>query len=798
MRKFNSKNIILCLLMIFSVLLVAVSGVCAQDINTTDNITDLNNNDIKKNHIINDENKTSENQNAKKLNATGTFDDLQVEINKAHEGSVLNLTRDYNGAYGSRIQFNKDLTIDGQGHTLDCLNTECTAFYSSSGNITLMNLIIINGHNDDNYNGGAIHIEGSAQYTIINCTLNNNWADDYGGAIYNGVNKPLTIINSSFNNNEADDENGGAIYSVGDICLENSLFNSNHANEDGGAICSKNSVYINNCTFKDNCADNSGGAIYTYYTIINNSLFDSNKADNDGGAINAINNAQLKNDIFTRNTAKNGGASYAYVLNSDNSTFKDNKADNGGAIYASSALINSFKPNSNSFFINNIADNCGGAIFSKNKIEAINSEFYKNNACEDGGAIFSDNAYVSRCLFDSNKATGAKFSQCEGGSVYCQNDLSVENSTFKNNYADDYGGALYSKEDSYIKNTVFIGNNAYEDGGAIFCNNASIAHCLFELNKATGAKFSQCEGGSVYCQNDLSVENSTFKNNYADDYGGAVYAKKIYVNNNQNTYQSYNSFFINNGVNDNDGGALYSKEDSYIKNTVFIGNNAYEDGGAIFCNNASIAHCLFELNKATGAKFSQCEGGSVYCQNDLSVENSTFKNNYADDYGGAIYADTLDLKHGCNFDNTTCIFDNNTAYDNQGGAIWVNKFKKDVIFATFINNKAGAKDDGGAIYINKENHITFSTCTFKGNYAGDEGGAIYLDSLSSDLTLIDNTFINNQAGNEGQVVFNKGTYGTIKINHWGTKSPDFSRDLLVEWKVWESNVKHKDENPSGI
>ena len=188
MMKFNSKNIILCFLMVFSVLLVGVSGVCAQD---TNNITDLNNNgDIGNNPIIDDGNESLEIQNANNLTAVGTFDNLRVEIavgtfdnlqvviDKAPEGSVLNLTRDYNGAYGSRIQFNKNLTIDGQGHTLDCLNTECSAFYSNSGNITLMNLKIINGHNDDNAEGGAIHISGSAQYTIINCTFNNNWADN--------------------------------------------------------------------------------------------------------------------------------------------------------------------------------------------------------------------------------------------------------------------------------------------------------------------------------------------------------------------------------------------------------------------------------------------------------------------------------------------------------------------------------------------------------------------------------------------------------------------------------------------
>ena len=98
-----------------------------------------------------------------------------------------------------------------------------------------MNLKIINGHNDENYynyNGGAIHIKDSAQYTIIKCTFNNNWADNSGGVIYNDANNPLTIINSTFNNKANYD--GGAIYSVGDVYLKNSVFNSNIAKVDGG------------------------------------------------------------------------------------------------------------------------------------------------------------------------------------------------------------------------------------------------------------------------------------------------------------------------------------------------------------------------------------------------------------------------------------------------------------------------------------------------------------------------------------------------------------------------------------
>ena len=660
--KFNFEYLFCFLVIIFSVLLISVSSVCAEDVDnqTIPAVSEFSST----NYVINQ-------SEADSGNGAGTFDDLQVEINNAPAGSVLNLIRDYNGAYGSRIQFNKDLTIDGQGHTLDCLNTECTAFYSSSGNITLMNLKIINGHNDDNYNGGAIHIEGSAQYTIINCTLNNNWADDYGGAIYNGVNKPLTIINSTFNNNEADDESGGAIYSVGDVYLENSILNSNIAYSNGGAIFCSENVYIAHCLFELNNAD---GAEYTECR---------------GGAI------YCKKDLTV-----------------DNSTFKNSYAhDYGGAVYADNIYVNNNQDSNqsyNSFFISNIAG---------------------DNAC----------------------------------------------------------GALYSCGGINVKNALFLANSGREDGGAIFCSeNAYITHCLFHSNMAYGTNLHRCAGGAIFCKKDLTVDNSTFRNNFAFDYGGAVYAEHIYVNSNQDSNQS---FFIDNEAGMHDGGAVYSWGASNITNAVFITNIACEYGGAIFCTRKlDIAHCLFESNKADGAFVLQCKGGAIYCKEDLTVDNSIFRNNYAGDYGGAIYADTLELKPGC-------IFDSNTAYENHGGAIWVNKFREDVKYVKFINNKAGAKGDGGAIYIDDENWVTFSQCEFADNRCGNQGGAIYLDSSSSHLILSNNIFVSNSA-KEGQTVYNCGKFDSINNNWWGGKNPSSGNDQLVEWKMWSwSNIYYSDSNP---
>ena len=72
MMKFNSKDIMLCFLMIFSVLLVAVSGVCASDVNDT----------IDMNTEMNNINVTSLDMCNQSVNATsGSFDELKKYIN---------------------------------------------------------------------------------------------------------------------------------------------------------------------------------------------------------------------------------------------------------------------------------------------------------------------------------------------------------------------------------------------------------------------------------------------------------------------------------------------------------------------------------------------------------------------------------------------------------------------------------------------------------------------------------------------------------------------------------------------
>lgn len=335
--------------------------------------------------------------------APGTFDDLQVEINNAESGSVLHLHRDYKGKYGSRIQFNKDLTINGHGHTLDCSNEKgCSAFYSNCGTIILKNLKIINGHNDNTDKGGAIYITGSAKYTLIGCQFLNNWADDYGGAIYNDVDKPLTIIDCVFRGNTADDNDGGAIWSKGEVNIEDSTFESNNADIDGGAIYCKKDVHVLNSILHFNSA--KGATFSQCY----------------GGAICS------QGDVYI-----------------DKSTLTDNiAADFGGAVYAENIYVNTKVSNSTSFFDSNTAKgNDGGALYAKKNVTLYNSVFTSNSAHQNGGAVFCNRGYVKNCEFGYNNATGS-LGFCYGGAIRAIDTLYLYGSYLHHNMADDHGGAV--------------------------------------------------------------------------------------------------------------------------------------------------------------------------------------------------------------------------------------------------------------------------------------------------------------------------------------------------------------------
>ena len=663
------------MLTVILVSLLAVSAVSAAD-NATDDVVsveettdDVVSVDEAEDVISVEENQVILSEN----NNVGTFDDLQSEIDNATEGSVLNLTRDYNGHYGSRIQLNKNLTIDGQGHTLDCLGEGgCSAFYSKSGIITLKNLKIINGHNDFNNKGGAIYIEGSAQYTIINCTFSNNWADDYGGAIYNGVDKPLIIINSSFDKNTADDDNGGAIYSKGELDIINSTFTSNNANDDGGAIYCEKSVSVENCLFEKNKAKVDGGAIYSKnnVNITKNTRFYSNNATGAtsaqcyGGAIRSEGNVEVDHATFNNNVAGDyGGAIYANNASISSAKFESNKADDnyGGAVY----VEDSVDVMSTTFSSNHAGDH-GGAIYSKNRIFAKNTRFTSNYARHKGSSVRCEGDVI---IEDCYSAYNWAYNQ---GSIAAAGDIYIKNSEFRKDRVTNFGAAVYGEKNIYVDNGYFSECHAQEKGGAIYCKNNVIAvNSRFDGNLVYYSWEEDSwsnEGGGIYCKGDVAIDNCSFIRNEAREAGGAIYADTI-------TWGNSSSEFRDNYATYTGGGAIYvNKFNTDVKYGIFINNyiEAYKaetDGGAIYINkenHVTFSHCYFENNRCTD------EGAAIYLdstKSHLTLEYNIFINNKAKDKGNIVYnKGTYDKIHNNWYGSNSFDFSNELVEYNAWGS----------------------------------------------------------------------------------------------------------------------------------
>ncbi|MBR6024766.1 MAG: hypothetical protein IK044_07445 [Methanobrevibacter sp.] len=183
-------------------------------------------------------------------------------------------------------------------------------------------------------------------------------------------------------------------------------------------------------------------------------------------------------------------------------------------------------------------------------------------------------------------------------------EVVISDLTFMNADFDGFGGAISNNGTLTLKNVRFINNSAFNCGAIDNMGRLQVIGCEFINNSAYGR-----DAGALSNVGVAEIQNSTFISNIAYRNAGAIKSqgKSLTVR---------DSIFIANkavGV-DSFGGAFYTwTASSAIENCEFIDNYAANFGGAIF---------------SYGGQSSWCE---------LSVRDSNFFNNTAGDAGG-IYA----------------------------------------------------------------------------------------------------------------------------------------------------------------
>ena len=711
----------------------------------------------------------------KDSNEVLNFSSLNNTINSGSSIIVLENNYTYDNSTDSRfielggIVISRDLTIDGQGHTID-LGGQIRFLNVNNYSITLKNINIINGITVGEFHGGAVLIN-NGNCTIINSTFTNNVAYACGGAVA-VMTGNCEIINSTFDNNNG--QFGGGLGVRGNASVINSTFTNNQG-AFGAAVDIRDGIcsFINN-SFINNVVYRYGGAIdlsRVNYTFIN-SIFNYNRGDFRGGAIaiedsngsfinatfmgNKVTNPNSDgggavfiidvmgvsvhttfiNSKFLNNTATlNGGAVHlGGDCNFINSTFINNTAPEGGALYLYGGSGNF----TNVTFTSNIAQEYGGAVRSYGTFNNFTNALFTENYAKYGGAVYiTGSGNFNNATFADNNVSKS------GGALYLYDGSgNFTNSIFNNNTASVSGGAVYfSRSNGILTNSTFDDNRA-NSGAAVYTEEDSFYHFI---NDAFTANIAQEYGGAVYIKRDGMFTDSKFNNNSAQ-YGGAVF-----INNGSCTI--INSTFTNNSASAN-GGALYLYGGSgNFTNSIFNNNTASVSGGAVYFSrsNGILTNSTFDDNRANS-------GAAVYTEEDSFYHfiNDTFTANIAQEYGGAVF-----INNGsCTIVNST--FTNNSASAN-GGALSIKYGSCTIVNSTFTNNSASA--DGGAVLMNNGS-CTIVNSTFTNNSASANGGALSIKY--GNCTIINSTFINNTAKYGGAIFLNFVNYtftdSTFKYN----------------------------------
>ena len=391
-------------------------------------------------------------------------------------------------------------------------------FVDVGSSLTLKNLLIVNGLNEEG-RGGAVNAMMDTNLTVINCTFMDNIADS-AGAIY--TLGGLIVKYSIFEHNAAG-LTAGALYKdgAGDFIVENTQFINNYAHSYGGAIFllgdDTTDNYITNCEFINNVGYR-GGALYAGggNLTVNNSVFTGNKA------------LRILEDYEDEEAV--GGAFYNYYANVEfhNSNFTDNYAqDCGGAMeldntvtsigdYRNTTITIYFTGINNCNFINNSADD-GGAIsmgFAGTPFVLIKNSNFDSNTAEYGGAAISNTCgflSIENSMFTNNTAVqGDDLIYVYGSDdLYNEYDayLFIDNSTFKNNNVnlDIYVSNMYSFSEIY--NSTFIGEQT------VLSNRG--------FTNITSTTIKDSANASRYVINNfgsLGLENNTFDNPIFSDF----------------------------------------------------------------------------------------------------------------------------------------------------------------------------------------------------------------------------------------------------------------------------------------
>ena len=573
---------------------------------------------------------------------------------------------------------------------------------------------------------------------------------------------------------------------------------------DGGAIrIIHGSVTFNNCIFDNNEAGKNiaggfgwGGAIFLDESdaslIANNCRFTNNKADNGGGAVCAEDDASatFNNCYFEGNTAPNGNN----VLDKDGGSHTFN---NCRFIGSGSLDIVVDAPAKTVHITPDVNDDVNYAVLYKG------GNYYDRKPCNDGDeATFSNlekgtyTVYMMKNWEAKYEYSGNTFSIMEPNFVLDGDKVFETLSAAVNAIPSGGSGVITVEGGTYTDSANFmvkISNKKvtimpkeYSSLNPVVFSPISQKNYVLHVDSNSQLTMEhitmagRLSNALIFDANQqCTISNCEFKNirPFGDLPGCTIIARNANLVLNGNTFESSGMMDLSNTVVNIDdctftsniyygghgGGAIYadSSSDVTVTNSEFTGNQAPNNGGAIYASKLKVHDTKFIGN---GAKL----GGAIYIasgSNDLvNITNCVFDYNYATTGYRNIYSESTTRKINLQFNE----YDLNLKIDEKDGSYGMDYILDGVFeWGSNLDNNytvlAGIRDDEnlfGDLLTIKDNQFKISMGVLSGGTHEFAMEGMYTQGDSNDHFYL-RYYYSDLYGNE--FYLNKAAYAKIVI-----------------------------------
>ena len=567
--------------------------------------------------------------------------------------------------YPSNTVINKNLTFIGESQDNVILsgNYSSRIFKNNATDVGFINLTFINGYASGNdYNGGAITSTVGGNFALINCTFLNNKADTHGGAVNIMINSltdspekrvscNLIVDSCTFINNTALSMYGGAIHATCNIFrnetytptmtadIESSIFINNtggREQEHSISIAAWESTYfeMHNCViFADPETIISSEGAYKalvyyrqhssrgegYANVDYNWWGDNfNPADFNRTSNIEVNNWIVMNATVSKNFVVATLDTVQYVNNTYES-FDSSLLPSRLAIYSPESSFG----NSEVELVGGIAKNRFIGSYPQEVIVTVDYQnltvlvedmvdyyWYIGNT----GYMTLQDAVNAAVAGDVIKGVPDIYTPDELESeIIIDKDLTI---TKLDNVTGDY---ILLSSDSYrifnvaegvnlnLSNLIFEGGSS-SSGGLIYINSGASVNINNSIFRKADASDDGSDGGAIYSKGDLYINNTVFDNIKSNDIGGAIYLENGILSVDNSKFNRISSDYA---------GAIFVNDSSslIINNSQFIDTSA-NSVGAIYSNASSTI--------ISNSKLENVEASESY--RDIFVENSLIMN----------------------------------------------------------------------------------------------------------------------------------------------------------------------------